>query len=262
MLPIKRIQEEFQVYIWSCPCASLPFCITACHSGQCSRCTTSYSVASLFAKQFNLVFGLRSEEQMIVTTYSNISRPPKTKTCLLDATSNSLATSIGSFLPSLKTQYKTQILTTENKNDHISIDESTSRSSRLSICPTNSPIPVIPKESERSKRIQRRFEAFRVAVPSLIPKSFFGLHNLRHICGLGWTRDETWIRKSQPPSQRLRAKANKRRRKGPVTTFQTLQTLQTSLNHAVRFFLKVERQIFKIFEKVVNRVSSQHGQSP
>lgn len=35
MSPIKRIQEEFQVYIWSCPCASLPFCITAWHSGHC-----------------------------------------------------------------------------------------------------------------------------------------------------------------------------------------------------------------------------------
>ena len=108
--------------------------------------------------------------------------------------------------------------------------------------------PVIPRYSKRIQKIQKdskHFEAFRVAFePSLIPKSFFGWRNL-HLPHL-WTQDETWIvRKSaQPPSQRLWAKANKRRRKGPVTTFQA-----NTPNHAVSNFQTVERQLIKIVEK-------------
>ena len=115
---------------------------------------------------------------------------------------------------------------------------------------------MIPRYSKRIQKIQKdskHFEAFRVAFePSLIPKSFFGWRNL-HLPHL-WTQDETWIvRKSaQPPSQRLRAKANKRRRKGPVTTFQA-----NTPNHAVSNFQTVERQLIKIVEKggsAINRV--------
>lgn len=118
-------------------------------------------------------FGLRSEEQLFPYT-QNILKPPKTKTCLLDATSNSLATSIGSFLPSLKTQYKTRILTTENKNDHIGPTNPQADQADvqyLPVCPTNSPqFILIPMTSRDSKIFQedpkdpkdpKGFEAFR-----------------------------------------------------------------------------------------------------
>ena len=154
---------------------------------------------------------------------------------------------------------KTRILTTENKNDHIGPNESTSQADvqYLPVCPTNSPQSwflwrPVPRYSKRIQKIQKdskHFEAFRVAFePSLIPKSFFGWRNLHRSGSMPhlWTQDETWIvRKSaQPPSQRLRAKANKRRRKGPVTTFQA-----NTPNHAVSNFQTVERQLIKIVEK-------------
>lgn len=207
---------------------------------------------------------MRSEEQLFLYT-QNILKPPKAKTCLLDATSNSLATSIGSFLPSLKTQYKTR----RHEFSQLKTKTTTLAPTNPQAKPTfnifqfvpqihHSPdsydvrFQDIPRYSKRIQKIQKdskHFEAFRVAFePSLIPKSFFGWRNLHRSGSMLhlWTQDETWIvRKSaQPPSQRLRAKANKRRRKGPVTTFQA-----NTPNHAVSNFQTVERQLIKIVEK-------------